>query len=422
MGEFLRPLCALFMPFAFTVLFLRTARTMPLEACEAAPPRLEKLAQQLRAGIAIEYSAGALLSLSQACSIPLRTWNFSERDLVAAQKQGAFTRYKNSLELIAKGVSVDANVLQSEGRRIGKTEREISREYQTNLDKHLRSPTPHRLSPPSECQPVDLRSNLPPVRDQGPISWCQSVVLADLIGFRMQKALSATAIGWNYSAERLGTSGSKPITIFYLQDGSIEGAFSSLQKNPLLCHEDDLPLTDLYVNMRALAEFYGSLNQNQTTNELSQSLRKNLFGLFPNVPEPTFLETVRSNPQSTFFRRLAELSCKTNFDLPSDLRLRRHDAPIIEKLHALLNQNTLGALFYDQSFLVEPRTKLASPNHISLIVGRRWNQNTNRCEFLLRNSHGEGCDYSNHFKCGQGELWIPEDYLGIMARSLYWMP
>jgi hypothetical protein len=70
-------------------------------------------------------------------------------------------------------------------------------------------------------------------------------------------------------------------------------------------------------------------------------------------------------------------------------------------------------------------------NHGSVVIGQRWNPETNKCQFLVRNSWGDGCaQYSwgpiktadsnpPYPGCERGQIWVDEDALGrnTMATS-----
>lgn len=50
-------------------------------------------------------------------------------------------------------------------------------------------------------------------------------------------------------------------------------------------------------------------------------------------------------------------------------------------------------------------------NHASSIVGRRFNEATKSCEYLLRNSWGTSCKtYSEEYECKDGSAWVNENY------------
>ncbi len=57
--------------------------------------------------------------------------------------------------------------------------------------------------------------------------------------------------------------------------------------------------------------------------------------------------------------------------------------------------------------------------HSSLVIGRRKNSFTGRCQLLVRNSHGRDCDsYSKDWGCDFGNIWVDED---ILAQSIFSM-
>ena len=50
--------------------------------------------------------------------------------------------------------------------------------------------------------------------------------------------------------------------------------------------------------------------------------------------------------------------------------------------------------------------------HASVIIGKRTNRKTQKCQFLIQNSWGTDCDsYSNDWQCKEGKIWIDADAL-----------
>jgi hypothetical protein len=135
---------------------------------------------------------------------------------------------------------------------------------------------------------------------------------------------------------------------------------------------------------------------------------------------------------------------KANFKAKCEKKYPETEEVTLTKLHAHLNQNDpvipLGVSFC-HAFLTDfggkysgfVRAQQGSPGkmklirlyekdcvkHTALLTGRRWNEKTNTCQFLIRNSLGPNCSiYLNEFKkdCDQGNLWINED---ILKRNIY---
>lgn len=69
----------------------------------------------------------------------------------------------------------------------------------------------------------------------------------------------------------------------------------------------------------------------------------------------------------------------------------------------------------------------SSALHASVIVGRRFNQESKSCEFLVRDSYGPNCEDSNgrpryRVPCENGSFWVDDRKLIAELRSLTWIP
>ncbi|MCB9091306.1 MAG: hypothetical protein H6621_10300 [Halobacteriovoraceae bacterium] len=61
-------------------------------------------------------------------------------------------------------------------------------------------------------------------------------------------------------------------------------------------------------------------------------------------------------------------------------------------------------------------------DHVVTVVGRRWNKDKNRCEFLLRNSWGASCEgiYSD-YECDEGSIWLPKKILNKTLSDYFYL-
>jgi hypothetical protein len=69
-----------------------------------------------------------------------------------------------------------------------------------------------------------------------------------------------------------------------------------------------------------------------------------------------------------------------------------------------------------------PEAKEDCGKHAALLAGRRWNSETNTCQFLIRNSYGTSCNkYLDEFKsdCDMGNIWVNEDVIGKNTYKIH---
>jgi hypothetical protein len=64
----------------------------------------------------------------------------------------------------------------------------------------------------------------------------------------------------------------------------------------------------------------------------------------------------------------------------------------------------------------------ADGRHAVVVVGQRWNTGNNRCEFLVRNSWGTGCNsYAAGMECSGGQVWVNEADLSENTFRVTWL-
>lgn len=59
--------------------------------------------------------------------------------------------------------------------------------------------------------------------------------------------------------------------------------------------------------------------------------------------------------------------------------------------------------------------------HSSLVIGSRFNKANKTCEFLIRNTWGENCNYHSDFECEKGQIWVDHHTLSKNIFSLQYI-
>jgi hypothetical protein len=107
-------------------------------------------------------------------------------------------------------------------------------------------------------------------------------------------------------------------------------------------------------------------------------------------PGPQFVPQTRNYDASALFDN------RTNSDLAENLK---KGIPV--------------GISYNAAFLLRKAKPGAEYNHASIVVGTRWNENEQTCEFKIRNSWGGECsiyppDYATTETCDNGNVWVKE--------------
>lgn len=289
---------------------------------------------------------------------------------------------------------------------------------------------PPRVEPQRRTDPTcgevlhqNAAVNLENVRNQDSVGWCYAYTAADMLSYKLNKKVSAVSMANPVDIAADVASGKPPA------GGIIEGSTRQyLAKNKGVCLESDLPSSDfkfcidqLYQDfLNYLIEIAGNgrFERELTTN---QCLEKNLRQAFPNVSIPDVRSLVRANGSRKLIESLYQLQCKSLIPVnPDAFRMKTYNSFMISKedLVKHIDQQISGGVIgigYDYK-------KMAGEGyeggHASLIVGRRVNQETGACEYLVRNSWGKNCtqkedsQLSCHKNCDSsgcrysGHFWV----------------
>ena len=272
----------------------------------------------------------------------------------------------------------------------------------------------------NRCQPVDLRSDprLPPIRTQGDVQWCYVVAAADLLSFYVGRNLS-------YLDLALSVNSAKKQIDF--GPGRTEDVLAYAQSH-LLCDERDLPANSSGLSIFKLREQLieiekdqKSLNKNCQIDEQLATVRS----IFASTHLNDLLKAQgRSHSGSQFVDILDRASCHhkplgQHFYIESPHHAP-HASEIIAAIDAQLSDKAPIAISYDISMIRDA----SHGGHESTLIGRRFNAETQTCEYLLRNSGGTACqnaDGSTYYRpglnCEQGNVWIPQQMIARQAMG-----
>lgn len=98
-----------------------------------------------------------------------------------------------------------------------------------------------------------------------------------------------------------------------------------------------------------------------------------------------------------------------------------------ETIHRLLEQSSGVGIGYFYKAVERQDNRESAAEHASLIVGRRFNKETQKCEFLVRDSYGPNCQDSKgqdryHRPCENGSIWVEARSLLENTMHLTWIP
>lgn len=273
----------------------------------------------------------------------------------------------------------------------------------------------------ANCKAQDYRSKLPPIRNQDSLGVCYGFTAADLLSFKTGQNISAMDLSLSYHKSDI----TKSYINDYIQNrfplsrlaSQIEGG----QIGPTLkgalaqgaCLEKDFPSDDyrssvtgdeLQKILQRIESYSTRMQGNTCTDCPSESeVVQSTQLIAPNVSREDALRAVRTHGPERIIAELGKLTCKSRVPLPPANVVRAPNT--IANVQEQLNSGNIAGIEYGMNVLYGLGN--GGVNHASSIVGQKWNEETQQCEFLLRNSFGNSCEYLP-YKCEpDGHIWIP---------------
>ncbi len=301
-----------------------------------------------------------------------------------------------------------------------------------------------------KCPSVDLSEGLGPLRDQRNIGWCYANVAADLIAFKFKNELKGERVSASYIAilnneifqKYPNDEAGDVLPALFISEyfgvctGSLEEEFFNTGPHKTLREKINnlVYLKDAYDKRKKNQEYLDAYIQR--INQYAQS-----NSLINKITFEELEEILENSSRRTFPRKLADRICESNmiklkmdfFDTsynyfiinglfhfkPSKGLFKSGKDDLIRKTNYYISNHKPVSVGYNTSIFDEKgyQSYQTSGGHVSLIVGQQWNEESNQCEFLLRNSWGKNCSgYQNpelKGKCdpNTGYLWLPSEIL-----------
>ena len=327
------------------------------------------------------------------------------------------------------------------------------------------------------CSSVDLQASLGPVRDQGDVGFCAANMAADLLSYRFRDVLNGRKISaldvalhtnrfWVPLLEKKDQFWAKAqnVAAMIIDEGAspigglratqavglcvrdLEGIMTAKNESSQLLHQK-------------LAGWMELKKLDQSSSQVAlrkriQELQK-IDGLLASLSEDQIVKLVHNNFWYNIPRRISEALCEgqriavSKPVWPRALMLipligsRGVDIAMKLMNQQLSLENVVG-IGYRAYFLQDDRTwnellhskeplfdKIHSmgehvfSGHAGVIVGRKWNEESQSCDYLVRNSWGEDCSFyapSIKERCQKGHFWVAEKRLRDTLLGVVFLP
>ncbi|MBC7427810.1 MAG: hypothetical protein H7336_04300 [Bacteriovorax sp.] len=326
---------------------------------------------------------------------------------------------------------------------------------------------------------IDLRSEMPPLRDQGSIGWCYGFTAADLMSHYLYKTKGKSLLNpknedylskkFSVSAIGVSTAYNESVRVGYNNDlrGKMLTELQKLNKKVFpeggtvaeaikiaaakgICFEKDLSADDFsYVNDYRCAIknncvaadifniVYDTPGEAASCNDLF-SIQK----MFSTLDIKTIQKILATSARENAINNLVNASCgnrfaNTKFDMQKGPVVQAYNlggintpAILMASMDLALDKGVPVGILYFSDFLTREE-KSQTLKHASTIVGKRFNPKTCEVEYILRNSWGTGCgNYTKDnpvfnqcidalkplFKAGDHDKKAQQDYFnGVLA-------
>lgn len=300
----------------------------------------------------------------------------------------------------------------------------------------------------SDCSYIDLRNeNLGANRNQENQSWCYAYTVSDLFTYKLGlEKVSSADVAITYNKTPIPRAQRKLYEAVYrltnpgrVQYEHVTGFMAIAAKaiqHRGLCLESQLPSGTLTRVTEKNGEVKEELvRMKEATHEIhlirlavKKALRRNrpydqsVWYKFPGVNKTTFFATIAGLKKDQIFYAFTERACENKRIAVNDqlkVRYAVKNAGIFQLIDEQLEKSNIVGIDYDGVILenIDVKGPKLDSLHASSIVGRRFNINKNRCEYLIRNSYGSSCEkYDPRVECDHGNLWMDK---AVIQKHMY---
>lgn len=279
-------------------------------------------------------------------------------------------------------------------------------------------------------------------RSQDSIGWCYAYTASDLLSHALGKKVSAVHAASIYNDKLTN------IIMMRKEGGFTDDTVNALIKSGV-CLEKDLPSEDykfswdlggnissLFKEVQSLAlkytprastkaapdkkpeEAQKRYKKQQVYEDLCFENQETLVRISEVFPQLTLdqLTEILMRSGSNAFQELAK-TCPVDKDPELKNLVVKTDGSkktIYKTMDEQLDKGNIVGIGYKAEVLENYKNNESwFANHASSIVGRRFNEMTLSCEYMIRNTWGNDCSSYNwdDYECKDGHVWIGEDFL-----------
>lgn len=294
----------------------------------------------------------------------------------------------------------------------------------------------------ASCPNVDLRQEFSfgAVANQKSVGWCFGYGAADALGYTLNQRVSSFDIALSVFRYQLDNGKIDLSKVKYVSDfgGATPNTVLAATIGRGVCEarkfSSSHPLAVDY--FKEVEIFIAGLTRQKNSGKLTDlQLRQavlqkaiSLRVLFPTSTIEKLTQAIRDVRRTDFpILDLVDNICGNRYPIYKikyEYQSNYADGVSMDMLKSQLAQHRPLYLQYSSRSLLNINY-VGSDDHVSSVIGMRFNRSANRCEFLLRNSWGQNFgqrQYDPELKktMASGYVWIPESVMKSMAAFVLW--
>ena len=297
-----------------------------------------------------------------------------------------------------------------------------------------------------KCTSIDNRNDLfkRNMRMQAGDGWCFAFTAADLLSYKYGKLVSAFDIantwyetsGWDiWQKNFLGrkesgmTFGYGDVAMYFaLKRGfcleeTIKSSKGKFDKMSAIINE----LKKLEEYKSNFDDFHNKSNGDWQSFALCSPLENESWReIFPEMKNEQIYKVLFKASLDSILDDMVKEGCQNKRIKMNDVSVKMTNFnpfawSYLETIDEQLNKKNIVGISYSSSILFGPYDE-TSGSHASSIVGRRFNEKTNSCEYLVRNSYGEDCErYYSEYECEKGNVWVPKYQIDKGTKNIFYL-
>lgn len=305
-------------------------------------------------------------------------------------------------------------------------------------------------------QEIDLREEfhnrgLPDRRHQDTTGWCYAFVGADLVSYELGFNVSPADMANQYlergNIDHLYSvvegENPNPLALAQPLGGGFTGPAINLTNEIGFCSEQEVPSQDYARSVSGGLSILTNevLSPNHGVDKSSGQVPSEIcidhdrLREIYNIP---IIDDLLNIVQARDFKRIlnnisSSEGCLSRTRLPDEVRLNSVNKEIVSEfensknndfysaIDNAINSNRPVSIAVDNSIFNTPIRQgfVNRPNaqHQVIISGKRFNEQSGRCEYLVRNSESSCRAYSDEYECENNHIWIPRKIVRMGSVS-----